>query len=228
VKSLIIGKGIVGGALKNKIIDADIVDKDYTVLDICFSYSEKFVDTVVSYAKRYNPEIVIIHSTVLPGTTKKIYEKGIPVVYSPTIGRHDNLEIKSKLIASYEEEALQKAIEYFDEYGIEQWLYIESVEALELGKLLSTLYYGWCIAFEKEVYVLCEKLGIDFKQAYQKFNVYYNEQYRETNFVRPILKQKRGGIGGTCVIPNAELLKKFIPNILCQFLLERNKKWKSE
>jgi len=223
---LIVGKGIVGEALEKR-INADIVDNDYEVIHICFPYGDRFIDEVISYTKQYNSRLVMIHSTILPGTTNRIYKQDIPVVYSPTIGRHSSLEMEYKLIASPSKKILNRAEKYLDKHNI-KYSYFRSVKALELGKLLSTLYYGWCITFEKEVFALCKELDIDFSEAYMRFNHYYNRHYEDTDFVRPILKQVDGAISGTCVVPNAKLLQDFVPNVLSKFLLKRNKKWKQE
>jgi len=51
------------------------------------------VDIVVSYVERVKPKLVIIHSTVPPGTTRKVFERcGCRVVHSPVRSVHESLE----------------------------------------------------------------------------------------------------------------------------------------
>ena len=43
-------------------------------------------------SRSYEPEVVVVNSTVVPGTTRQIQEKtGVPVVYSPVRGKHTRM-----------------------------------------------------------------------------------------------------------------------------------------
>ena len=58
----------------------------------CFNQDE-FANVVVGYAKRFKPKLLIINSTVPPGTTQKIHELcGCLAAHSPVRGMHKSLE----------------------------------------------------------------------------------------------------------------------------------------
>lgn len=247
----IVGMGTVGKALQQAIIQANLKgfrtktwDKRYSggdeaepvdFLHICFPYSDSFVSEVLAYRKRYKAKLVVLHSTVKPGTTRELHLGGCPVTYSPIIGPHKKLNLVLplfiKMVAAPRKEVLSQAMEHLGILGF-RLKPIESVEGLELGKLLSTLYFGWCIAFQKEARKICKEQSI-YEAAYNTFNRIYNENYRlleeinESDYypIRPLLNNVPGAVGGTCVIANAKLLEEFCPNELSEFLLRMNEKW---
>jgi hypothetical protein len=91
---------------------------------------------------------------------------------------------------------------------------VTSSRNTELAKLLSTSYYGMCIAFTEEMGRLCDRSGADFDVVVRDWNQTYNDGYSDLgkqNVVRPVLyrlSSESPVIGGHCVIPNAKLLKK--------------------
>ena len=85
-----------------------------------------------------------------------------------------------------------------------------------LMKLLSTTYYGMCIAFTEDMGKLCDTENIDFNMI-RDWTRTYNDGYHQLgvhNVQRPDLFRIPDGkvIGGHCVIPNAVLLKKMFPD----------------
>ena len=97
-RTLIIGAGEIGRSLGNVLSQAyDVVYRDrltvavgpFRVINICYPYSKDFVQVTKDYINLYKPELVIIHSTVKPGTTRLI---GDIAVHSPINGRHPQLE----------------------------------------------------------------------------------------------------------------------------------------
>lgn len=249
----IVGIGSVGKALWKLIIEAKLKsfiiktwDKQCSgddgsesadFLHICFPYSDTFINETLTYHKKHKAKLVIIHSTVKPGTTRELHSRGCPVAYSPIIGPHNKLSLIMSLfirmVAAYRKEILSQAIEHLGVLGF-QLKPVESVEGLELGKLLSTLYFGWCIAFQKEAHKICKEQTI-YDTAYNTFNRIYNRNYRlleeinESDYypIRPSLNNIPGEIGGSCIIPNARLLEEFCPNNLSEFLLKMNKEWRN-
>jgi len=99
--SLIVGYGEIGRGIFEVLNDAyegfvfkrdieepkeEIPKIDY--LHICIPYSEKFVDIVKEYERKYDPKYTIIHSTVAPGTTRQL---GHHAMHSPVRGKHPDL-----------------------------------------------------------------------------------------------------------------------------------------
>ena len=58
-------------------------------LHICIPFTKKFHSNVYSLFTKFKPEIIVIHSTISPYTTKKLQsELPIPIIYSATRGVH--------------------------------------------------------------------------------------------------------------------------------------------
>jgi hypothetical protein len=224
MRELIIGAGEIGqslhrvlGAVPNSqvyIRDIDsALDGKFAVLHICFPYSERFVDIVHMYREQYQAELVIIHSTVKPGTTRQL---GKGAVHSPVMGRHphldDGIRTFTKFIGAVNMADSVKVHDILKRVGITTRIF-NSPEETELAKILCTTYYGWNIVFEKEVHRICQEHGVDFDHVYTAWNHAYNEGYTkldEPQFVRPVLQHMPGPSGGHCIRPNLELLSDFL------------------
>jgi len=190
------------------------------IFHICIPWSEGFIDIVEREVKTFRPKLTIIHSTVAPGTTRKLVLSlpktlGDMVVHSPVRGVHPNLYegIKTfiKYIGADNKKAGERARRHLESLGMKVKVCMPSVTT-EIGKLLDTTYYGLCIAWHGEMKKICERLGVDFQDAVADFNVNYNEGYTKlgkSNVVRPVLEPPDERIGGHCIIPNVEILKRF-------------------
>lgn len=77
---------------------------------------------------------------------------------------------------------------------------LASPEATELAKLTETTYFGLMIAWAQEVERYCDRTGQDYSEV--------TSFYDEIKFF-PSTKYFPGIIGGHCVIPNIEILRKF-------------------
>lgn len=180
--------------------------------------------------RAYKPKLVIIHSTVIPGTTKKI---GKMAVHSPVRGTHpklyEGIRTFVKYIGADDKKTGFLAQRHLESVGMNTKLFKKSATT-ELGKLLDTTYYGLCIAFHGEMKKFCDKLGVDFDNAIVDFNKTYNEGYTKlgmSHVARPVLYAPEGPIGGHCVIPNAELLGGLFKSKALDLVLsykEKNKK----
>jgi len=230
----ILGYGEVGQAVakfyknpKIKDLKRDDELKRVDILHICISYSNNFVKIVKKEIKKIKPRLTIIHSTIAPGTTKKI---GGMVVHSPIRGIHPNLYkgIKTfvKYIGADNKKAGKLAKKHLESLGIKTKVFQPSI-VTELGKLFSTSYYGLCIAWHGEMKKMCEKAGIDFEKTVTDFNKTYNQGYSKLgkkNVVRPVLYPPGGGIKGHCLIPNAEILKEYHKSKALDLILEYKSK----
>ncbi|MCM8787746.1 MAG: hypothetical protein NC935_06830 [Candidatus Omnitrophica bacterium] len=236
----ILGYGEVGQAIAKfyqnpKIKDLNRNDglRGVEILHVCIPWDKNFVRIVKKEIKKIKPKLTIIHSTVAPGTTKKI---GGLVVHSPIRGVHPHLYegIKTfiKYIGTDNKKAGEMAKEHLESLGIKTKVFFPSI-ITEIGKLLDTTYYGLCIAWHGEMKKLCDKFKIDFEKAVTDFNKTYNDGYKKlgkSNILRPILypPQKTKGITGHCIIPNAKILKKYFKSLALDFILkykpEKNKR----
>ena len=221
---LVIGLGEVGNALCQVIEDSgnyklfkkDIEDirirEEIDIMHVCIPYMDDFVKVAANYIKEYNPKLVVINSTVRPGTTKSIYDKTKKnMVHSPVRGKHpkikEGLLLFVKFIGPIDKKSGEDAKEHFESLGMKTEVMKSPMET-ELGKLFGSTYYGLCIAYHQEMERICKKFNADFKQAVTRFNETYNNgcKIANPNVVRPVLYP--GFIGGHCVMPNIGLLKK--------------------
>lgn len=238
MKNGILGFGEIGKALfslyKEKKIDVIIKDindnfyfNDINVLNVCIPYNNKFINIINNEIKRSNPKLTIIHSTVPIGTTKKIK---IPlncyIVNSPIVGSHPllkkSLKTFIKFIGSNDKKAIKLAKKHYKLLGIKHKSF-NTFETTETAKLLCTSYYGLCIAWHDYINDVCKTNNIDLS-IIKKWNKNYNDGYNKLNlsmFTRPILNPpKNKKIGGHCIIPNAKLLNKFLPNQMIKHILK--------
>lgn len=201
------------------------------VINISIPYSDNFEEIVCSYIENLNPKLTIINSTVIPGTTKKIQEKmpECKIVHSPVRGVHPNLYegLKTfvKFVGSEDSESLSLAEKHYRDIEIQTEI-VRSSTATELGKILSTTYYGLCIAWHGEVEKMCNEFSCSFDVVSTRFNETYNEGYSKlgkANVIRPVLYAPGSSIGGHCVVPNAELIDKFFNSEAIDLILKYKK-----
>ncbi|KEQ57423.1 UDP-N-acetyl-D-mannosamine dehydrogenase protein [Marine Group I thaumarchaeote SCGC AAA799-B03] len=165
-----------------------------------------FVEITISWIPKLNDlKAIIIHSTVRPGTTKKIQEKSnVPVLFSPVRGVHrrflDDIKKYTKFIASDDNE-INPEIKSDLEKRFQKVDWMSTTKTGELAKILvDTSYYGWLINYAQITKMICEKEGIDFDEMWK-----FADEIHETLGNRP--KMYPGVIGGHCVIPNLNLIE---------------------
>ena len=231
----ILGYGQVGQAMakfyknpKIKDLDGDDGLKNVEILHICIPYNNNFVRVVKKEIKKIKPKLTIIHSTVAPGTTRKLslgLSNGM-IVHSPIRGIHPHLYkgIKTfvKYIGADNKKAGSLAKKHLESLGIKTKVFQPSLTT-ELGKLFSTSYYALCIAWHGEMKKLCDKFEVDFDKVVTDFNKTYNQGYTKLgkkNVVRPVLYPPNPFIGGHCMISNTKILKKINKSKALDLILE--------
>jgi UDP-N-acetyl-D-mannosaminuronate dehydrogenase len=224
--ALVVGLGEVGGPLlavlagTHKAAGRDIEDQDFhgvEILHACFPFGEKFVEMVVNYVTRYEPRVVVVHSTVLPGTTRQVQERaGVPAVYSPVRGKHtkmaDELRRYRKFVAGTSAEAVDLVERHLGEAGMTT-ARMSLFETLELAKLLETTYFGVLLAWAQEMDRFAAEVGADYWEAGRFFE--------EIGFLPPVGFEP-GYIGGHCIMPNIELLAQLRDSVLLDAVRESN------
>jgi len=176
------------------------------VLHICYPFQIRdFVGEAAKYIAHFKPALTVINSTVAVGTTRAIAERtGTPVVNSPVRGKHarmlEELRFYTKFVGALNPIAGEKAARHFESVGLKTKV-LSSPEATELAKLTETTYFGVMIAWAQELERYCDQSG----QDYQEITSFYDE----IKFFPPV-KYFPGVIGGHCVMPNIDILRKFI------------------
>jgi UDP-N-acetyl-D-mannosaminuronate dehydrogenase len=189
---------------------------------------DNFVTTVVSYVKQFKPKLLIINSTVTPGTTKKVQQNcKCLVAHSPARGVHESpehmkWEMKrwAKYVGGANTEATEATCKHFEKMGLKVKT-LRSCAETELAKLFETTYRAWMIACFQEMHRISKHFDGDFDEA-----VDFLEDTHRLRLDRPIMFP--GFIGGHCLIPNTELLLKVYESEFLRLILKSNEKRKKE
>jgi len=217
---IVVGQGEIGKPLRNilgrtyRCIGIDIepveVVEPCSAMHICYPYQvPDFVATTAAYIGKYKPQLTIINSTVVPGTTRRVYDaSGAKLAYSPVRGKHlrmeeDMLRYK-KFVAGTDDISTTLALEHFTAAGFCTDRF-RTPEIGELAKLIETTWLGILIGWAQEVERFAESYGGSFEEV--------NAFIREIDFLPSHIFP--GRIGGHCVMPNIELLQQRIQS---QFL----------
>jgi len=227
-KNVVVGLGEIGQPIcklisKNSITIGYDIDKklmnqkkfkkyeqnETLTLHICIPFSTKFIKNVQNLVRQFQPEILVIHSTISPSTTSILQSKlKIPVIYSATRGVHkrmySDLKRYTKFFAiSSNAPKKQFAINEFKKnmriHGVKT-KQMSKPETLELAKIIcDTSYLGWLINYAQ----LSNMIAINY-------NVNYDEMWTFSDEIDKFLgnrpKMYPGFIGGHCVIPNLDLM----------------------
>ena len=189
---------------------------------------ESFVATVISYVKQFKPDLLIVNSTVPPGTTKKVQQNcKCLVAHSPARGVHKSpehmkWEIKrwTKYVGGADAKAAKATCRHFEQMGLKVKT-LKSCAETELAKLFETTYRAWMIACFQEMHRISRNFEADFDDA-----VDFLEDTHRVRLDRPIMFP--GVIGGHCLIPNTELLLNVYDSEFLRLILKSNEKRKEE
>jgi UDP-glucose 6-dehydrogenase len=230
-RTLVVGLGEVGGALAAvlertaPVLRHDLEPRDFGepvgVMHLCFPFAsrERFEELALSYIERFQPELTIINSTVMPGTTRAIGRRsGRPVAFSPVRGKHirmtEELLRYKKFVAAVDRATAARAEDHFRRAGMQSEV-VRQPETLELAKLAETTYFGVIIAFAQELNRYAAAAAADYDEAASFFD--------EVDYL-PRTRYFPGVIGGHCVIPNVNLLLRVAPSPLLEAVLDSNRR----
>lgn len=238
MKVCVIGLGEIGGGLLkemagfriDEIVGVDIDEKkleafrkegfnvsakvpeNFDVYVVAVLLTEQVIDVV---AKNRIPEkaLVVIESTITPGTARRILElkpKTKLVVFPhrfdpPTRDVHGYFNVSKdfvRVIGASDEKTMEEALAFYKRYLPTEFLHKTSVEIAELCKPLENAYRYVEIAFAEELKMLCDKKGIDFNELRNAANTKWNIEIREA----------RDGIGKHCLPKDIRIMDSFFGN----------------
>ena len=148
--------------------------------------------------------LVILESTVAPGTTRNIIvkileqESGLEssdflVAYSPEridpSSKKWNVKNTPKLVAGLDNKATKQAVDFYSKF-IDNVVVCESIEVAETAKLLENSFRLINISFINELSIFCSKLGISVNEV---INAASTKPYGFMPFYPSI------GVGGHCI-----------------------------
>jgi len=200
-----IGIDVDASKCKNYSENSTIENPEY--LHICLPGElTEFVDVASNWISKIESiKVVLVHSTVSPGTTKNIQEKSkVPVLFSPIRGVHErfleDMKKYTKFIATDDKQLLPE-IKLGLEKRFQKIYWMSTTKTAELAKILvDTTYYGWLINYAQITKMICEKEDVDFDEMWK-----FADEIHENLGNRP--KMYPGIIGGHCVIPNISLVE---------------------
>lgn len=209
---LVVGLGEVGRPLLQVLGAAhtafgrDVADRAFhgvQILHVCFPFGPEFIAAAARYVARYRPGVVVVNSTVVPGTTRAVQERtATPAVYSPVRGKHERMaeELRRyrKFVAGPSVEAVAMVEDHFAAAQVVTER-MSSPESLELAKLLETSYFGVLVGWAQEMDRFAAATGADYAEMAGFFD--------EIDFFPPVTFEP-GYIGGHCVMPNLDLLER--------------------
>lgn len=203
----------VGFDINSKLMDESKFRKyeklETKFLHICIPYSGNFVKNVISLTTKFQPQYVVIHSTISPYTTNKIQEKTpIPIIYSATRGVHKRMisdlkkytkffAVDSSVLHSKTAEA--EFIKLMSKCNIKTKK-MSTPHTLELAKIIcDTSYLGWLVNYAQISNMIAIQHGVNYDEMWS-----FSDEIHKFLGNRP--KMYPGYIGGHCVIPNLDLI----------------------
>lgn len=212
----IIGVGMVGGALYRYFPNAYIYDKfkklgsieEVNKADIIFicvptpfenGFDNSFVDEAISYLS--SPKIVVIHSTVLPGTTDKMQEKypQHKILFNPEflteVDADQDMRYPDKQIVGYTEQSYGMAKDILMLLPNAPFKRIIKAIEAEAVKYRTNSYFASKVAIANQFYNYCQAKNID----YDIVNECFKSDKRVENSHFEIWHKGYRGYGGACL-----------------------------
>ena len=218
-----IGKSILKILSKDNIVvgfdlNPDLIDKrkieryknlKTSFMHIAIPVTGKFINDVLKLYKKFQPECIIIHSTIRPGTTKILQQKlPIPVIYSATRGVHKRMIYDLKRYTKFfvispnaprGKWASSRYVKMMKRCGIKTKK-MTKPETLELAKIIcDTSYLGWLVNYAQLSNMIANEYGVNYDEMWS-----FTEEIQKFLGNRP--KMYPGIIGGHCVLPNLDLI----------------------
>ena len=186
-------------------------------MHITIPVTGKFINNVLKLYKKFQPECVVIHSTIRPGTTERLQEKlPIPVIYSATRGVHKRMIYDLKRYTKFfvistnaprGKWASSRYVKMMKACGIKTKK-MSKPETLELAKIIcDTSYLGWLVNYAQLSNMIAIEHGVNYDEMWS-----FTEEIQKFLGNRP--KMYSNFIGGHCVIPNLNLINNEALNMI--------------
>ena len=227
-KDIVVGIGEIGKSIlkllsKDNIVvgfdlNPDLMDKrkieryknlKTSFMHIAIPVTGKFINDVLKLYKKFQPECIVIHSTIRPGTTEILQRKlSIPVMYSATRGVHKRMIYDLKRYTKFfvispnaprGKWASSRYVKMMKRCGIKTKK-MTKPETLELAKIIcDTSYLGWLVNYAQLSNMIANEYGVNYDEMWS-----FTEEIQKFLGNRP--KMYPGIIGGHCVLPNLDLI----------------------
>jgi nucleotide sugar dehydrogenase len=168
--------------------------------------------------------LISIESTILPGTSKKIYEeifKGECLfVHAPHrywADQEDKYGVnQARVIGGVNTESLEAGMKFYKEQlGIPMHK-VSSAEVAEMCKITENSHRYLQIAFAEDLKMMCSHIGINFDELREAMNTKWNVD----------LPEARDGIGRHCLPKDIRYVTSLTPSILLSSAIEVDQKYR--
>ena len=178
------------------------------ILHVCMPFSKKFETDIITLFDRFKPELIVIHSTIMPNTTARLQKRlPVPVLYSATRGVHSRMSKDLRRYTKYfaleknaprARWAAMKFTRLMKKCGVKT-ARMSSPVVLELAKIVvDTSYYGWLINYAQISKIIADKYTVDYDEMWE-----FADEIHKYLGNRP--KMFPGFIGGHCLDPGEML-----------------------
>ena len=184
------------------VVNLDNANADVYIICVSTGFRDSSPDMTPIYdvcrkiaGKKAN--LVSIESTILPGTSRKVFnevfKRRIRLIHVPHrywAGDPVNHGVRQlRVIGAVDEESLEVGVDFYGR-KLEIPLHkVSSVEVAEMSKIAENAYRYVQIAFAEELRMICSELGLDFNEVREACNTKWNIEILEA----------RDGIGGHCL-----------------------------
>ncbi len=205
-------------------VDVYIVCVTTGQVDNCPDISAVF-DVCKKIALKTSPAaFVSIESTIVPGTSQKIYSeifhKKIGVVHVPHRYWADEPEKHGvnqlRVVGAVNAGSLKAGLRFYkDTLGIPLHV-CGSVKVAEMCKITENSHRYLQIAFAEDLKMMCEKIGLSFDELRAAMNTKWNVD----------LPEARDGIGRHCLPKDIRYVTSLAPSILLESAMDVDKKYR--
>jgi len=167
----------------------------------------------ISDVNKYQGNIVLLRSTVTPGTTRKLQDKypNLRIVFNPEFlternAKYDFINQARIIIGGDEVYSKQVGVLYRSRFGQSQPIIETNWETAELIKYMSNCFFTTKISFMNEMYQIAEKCGVDWGVALDGFFRDGRVGHSHMNVPGP---DGKFGFGGSCFPKDIQALMHF-------------------
>ena len=229
------GEVVVGYDVDSKLMNEKKFERyenlKTSFLHITIPVTGKFISNVLNLYKKFQPECIVIHSTMKPGTTEKLQRKlPIPVIYSATRGVHKRMLYDLKRYTKFfaissnaprSKWASTTYVKLMKSCGVKTKKMSKPV-TLELAKILcDTSYYGFLITYSQLTNMIALQNNVNYDEMWS-----FSDEIHKFLGNRP--KMYPGYIGGHCVIPNLDLINNKTLDLIKQINDTHGKKFQTK
>jgi UDP-N-acetyl-D-glucosamine dehydrogenase len=197
---------------------ASVFQDPADVYIIAVYHTNQVIDVIRNLDLSKKP-LIVIESTILPGTTKQLVhildaktgntsqsKKDYNLVIFPhrfyakdPTKRVFNLD---RVMGGLNKESMERGMKFFSKYMSRKLIHQTTYEIAELTKVVENAYRFVEIAVAEELKVLCDIKGIDFKKLRTAANTKWNIE----------IKDALDGIGGHCLKKDIDIFNQVFGN----------------